>query len=294
MVSKIILIWNNQTMGTSTLTDNLQIVKNTLYVESLQTMQDFYTKVLWFDLIWSKEGRVLLGKNDQVILELTNDSQAHARKPYGAWLYHIAYVFNTQAWLANSVKQVATLSSSSYDWSADHDVSEAFYFHDPERNGIELYYDRPAHTWTWTDGRVKMWSLYLDPNQYIEKYSSEWADQAFKIGHNHLKVGDIEIAKKFYVDVLWFDITAQLQWALFVSVNGYHHHFGFNVWESADVSMRPHPQLWLGTITLQLWSKQDIERLASRLAEHKIDYIQEDESLRLQDPRGNMIIFDVK
>jgi catechol-2,3-dioxygenase len=33
-------------MGTSTLTDNLQIVKNTLYVESLQTMQDFYTKVL--------------------------------------------------------------------------------------------------------------------------------------------------------------------------------------------------------------------------------------------------------
>lgn len=279
-------------METSILTDKLQIVKNTLNVENLHIMQDFYTNVLWFDIIWTEKNRILLGKENQVILELIDDSQAQERKPYGAWLYHIAYIFKTQAGLANRVKHVANLSPHSYDWSADHDVSEAFYFHDPEWNGIELYYDRPSETWIWTDNRILMWSHYLDPNQYIERYSAEWADHFFKIGHNHLKVGDIEIAKKFYVDVLWFDVTAQLPWALFVSVEGYHHHFGFNVWESEGATIRPHPQLWLGTINLQLLSQQDIIRLISRLQFHKVDYIQQDKSLHTQDPRWNVIIFD--
>jgi catechol 2,3-dioxygenase len=30
-----------------------------------------------------------------------------------------------------------------FQWSADHSATEAFYFSDPEGNGLELYYDKP-------------------------------------------------------------------------------------------------------------------------------------------------------
>ena len=54
-----------------------------------------------------------------------------------------------------------------------------------------------------------------------------------RIGHVHLKVGNIERSLGFYRDILGFEIT---QWygedAVFLSAGGYHHHIGLNTWES--------------------------------------------------------------
>ena len=54
-----------------------------------------------------------------------------------------------------------------------------------------------------------------------------------KIGHVHLKVSDLERALKFYRDVLGFEVTQRMGGdAVFLSVDGYHHHIGLNTWES--------------------------------------------------------------
>lgn len=53
------------------------------------------------------------------------------------------------------------------------------------------------------------------------------------IGHVHLKTADIERVYDFYVGILGFDVIARLPQALFLSAGGYHHHLGFNTWESA-------------------------------------------------------------
>lgn len=58
-------------------------------------------------------------------------------------------------------------------------------------------------------------------------------DSRVRIGHVHLKVGDIERALAFYVGVLGFEVTQRLgDRAAFVSAGGYHHHIGLNTWES--------------------------------------------------------------
>lgn len=54
-----------------------------------------------------------------------------------------------------------------------------------------------------------------------------------RIGHVHLKVGDLERAIAFYHDTLGFDITER--WgaeAAFLSAGGYHHHIALNTWQS--------------------------------------------------------------
>ena len=60
-----------------------------------------------------------------------------------------------------------------------------------------------------------------------------------RIGHVHLKTADIERVKRFYVDILGFDVIFQMRDALFLSAGGYHHHLGFNTWESKGGSPPP-------------------------------------------------------
>jgi catechol 2,3-dioxygenase len=68
------------------------------------------------------------------------------------------------------------------------------------------------------------------------------------IGHVHLRTADIDRVRGFYVDVLGFDVIAELRdipgWgttgdALFLSAGGYHHHLGFNTWKSAGGGPQP-------------------------------------------------------
>ncbi len=57
-------------------------------------------------------------------------------------------------------------------------------------------------------------------------------DPGVNIGHVHLKTADIDRVHHFYVEVLGFDVVWRHPTALFISSGGYHHHLGFNTWES--------------------------------------------------------------
>ena len=123
-------------------------------------------------------------------------------------------------------------------------MSEAFYFTDPEGNGIELYTDRPRTQWGYVNGEIQMATRYLDPNAYLQRHlTQEVLDaapgQAGRVGHVHLQVGDVATARAFYVDALGFEPTAtSYPGALFASAGGYHHHIAMNVWHSAGAGPR--------------------------------------------------------
>ena len=84
-----------------------------------------------------------------------------------AGLFHTALLFEDQAALAATVATAAQYEPQSFTGSADHLVSEAFYFNDPEGNGIELYWDRPREAWSWDGTNVVMDSLALPPQRYL-------------------------------------------------------------------------------------------------------------------------------
>ena len=49
------------------------------------------------------------------------------------------------------------------DGAADHGVSQALYLHDPDGNGIELYWDRPPSGWPRdAAGQLAMYTQPLD------------------------------------------------------------------------------------------------------------------------------------
>ena len=60
-----------------------------------------------------------------------------------------------------------------------------------------------------------------------------------RIGHVHLKTADIQRVHDFYVGILGFDVIVRAPTMLFISAGGYHHHLGFNTWESKGGSPPP-------------------------------------------------------
>ena len=106
------------------------------------------------------------GGTPLVILQHTPDLPPAVRGAAG--LFHTAILFDDEAGLAATLASVAQREPTSYVGSADHLVSLAFYFTDPEGNGVELYWDRSRTLWNRdADGRIQMDSLRLDPNAFL-------------------------------------------------------------------------------------------------------------------------------
>ena len=61
--------------------------------------------------------------------------------------------------------------------ASDHGVSEALYLQDPDRNGIELYWDRPREVWPRTpDGEgIAMYTAPLDLEDLLRELDRDAA-----------------------------------------------------------------------------------------------------------------------
>lgn len=214
--------------------------------------------------------------------------------PREAGLFHTAILFETQAALAAAVATVAQRHPGSFTGSSDHLVSQAFYFDDPEGNGVELYWDRDRTEWSWVHGRIEMSTLFLDPNAFLQQHLTDAALAAHAtapavIGHVHLSVGDVANAKRFYVEQLGFDLTGSFGGqAIFVSAGGYHHHMAMNVWRSQGAGRRQ-PALGLGRIDIVLPHADEIGALGERLRHFGHEVRDDGRTVVVDDPWGNLL-----
>ncbi|MHA7875512.1 VOC family protein [Roseivivax sp.] len=77
-------------------------------------------------------------------------------------LFHTAFLFPDRASLGAALKR-ARAYGVEIEGAADHGVSEAVYFSDPDGNGIEIYRDRAPEDWPRDgDGGLAMVNAPLD------------------------------------------------------------------------------------------------------------------------------------
>ena len=263
----------------------------TLRVADLDAMTRYYSDVLGLSVL--AEGvssRVLGGASGSALILEHSPSLNHA-SPSDAGLFHSAFLYPSREALATAVFSLASNYPQSFTGSADHLVSEAFYFDDPEGNGVELYFDKDRSGWGWQHGQIQMDTLYLDPNQFLANYLKEprvVADPV--IGHVHLSVGNIEQAKDFYVSQLGFEVTMNWgQTALFVSAGGYHHHMAMNIWRSRGAGRRQQT-LGLGDVSILLPDSDSFGSALERISSKGNEAVLVSESAAsFEDPWGNQV-----
>ncbi|MPV36763.1 VOC family protein [Georgenia subflava] len=258
-----------------------------LAVADVDAMRSFYTSSLGLEVLSESDGAVALGADGQEIIRLVA-ADGPSTSPADAGLYHAAILYPDGPALARALVGMFSTAGHLYGGSADHAVSEAFYFSDPEGNGLELYIDTPRQDWVWDDGQVQMGSAPLDPNAFISEHLYGTTSGEVTTGHVHLKVGDLDAARDFYVDLLGFAVTAESDGALFMAAGGYHHHLAVNTWTSAGAGERP-ATLGLGSFTVMVPAQADIQDAAARLDAAGYEYMTVDGGLVLDDPWGTTV-----
>ncbi|RAX44032.1 VOC family protein [Arthrobacter sp. AQ5-06] len=265
-----------------------------LKVGDMKLMTDYYQRALGLEVVAEQDGGVYLGRLRRPLVHLAAAPSLSLPGRGEAGLFHTALLFDHRASLAATVATAAQYEPRSFTGSADHLVSEAFYFNDPEGNGIELYWDRPRENWSWNGKDVVMDSLALPPQRYLEKYLTQESmdgQQATEagVGHVHLQVGDVQSAHDFYVGTLGFEKTAGWHGqALFVSAGRYHHHMAMNVWNSRGAGPRK-DTLGLGEVLIEVPSGDDVGALADRLKVAGVASHHTGAELRFEDPWRNSI-----
>jgi catechol 2,3-dioxygenase len=112
----------------------------TLRVGDLDEMTGYYCDAIALEPLEERsrgrEVHRVLGRGDTPMVRLVHTPDLPAGSPREAGLFHTAFLFDDPASLAATVYRAALDPRSQFTGSADHLVSEAFYFTDPEGNGI--------------------------------------------------------------------------------------------------------------------------------------------------------------
>lgn len=266
----------------------------TLSVANLDALTAYYRDAVALTVLSESSDTVVLGRGTAPVVILKHSPALKHASPRDAGLFHTAILFDTEEALAASVYSVATRYPQTFTGSSDHLVSKAFYFTDPEGNGVELYWDRDRTEWSWTHGSIEMNTLFLDPNKFLQENLTESAvDQPLiggaRVGHVHLQVGDVATARDFYVNQLGFSATAEIPGsAVFVSAGGYHHHMAMNTWNSSGAGLRL-PALGLAQIDITVPTTDDLGALGERMTHHGIQLRNDGDTLIFGDPWANQI-----
>jgi catechol 2,3-dioxygenase len=137
-----------------------------LKVADLERSIAFYHGVLGFDVTQRMGDSAAFlsagGYHHHIGLNTWESLGGSAPPPGATGLYHVAILYPSRAALADALRRLIA-AGVSLDGASDHGVSEALYLTDPDRNGVELYWDRPRAEWPVTpDGGVAMYSRRLD------------------------------------------------------------------------------------------------------------------------------------
>ncbi|MFP3460345.1 VOC family protein [Arthrobacter globiformis] len=265
-----------------------------LKVGDMKLMTDYYQRALGLDVVAEQDGGLYLGRLKTPLVHLAPAPGLNIPGRGEAGLFHTALLFEDQSSLAATIASAAQYEPQAFVGSADHLVSEAFYFTDPEGNGIELYWDRPRSAWSWEGKNVVMDSLALPPQKYLQDHLTQESVESQRgtgaeVGHVHLQVGDVQSAHDFYVGTLGFEKTAGWHGqALFVSAGGYHHHMAMNVWNSRGAGPR-RDTLGLGEVLIEVPSGDDVGSLADRLKVAGVESHHTGAELRFEDPWRNRL-----
>jgi catechol 2,3-dioxygenase len=137
-----------------------------LKVADLDRALGFYCGVLGFELVQRYGTQAAFisagGYHHHLGLNTWESLGGLPPPPGSTGLFHTAILYPSRAALADALRRV-TAAGVSLDGASDHGVSEALYLSDPDRNGVELYWDRPREAWPVDgEGRLAMFTRRLD------------------------------------------------------------------------------------------------------------------------------------
>lgn len=121
-----------------------------LKVSDLEQSLKFYRDLLGFEVqqLYGEDAAFISagGYHHHIGLNTWHSKNTGPAPVRAAGLYHTAILFPERKDLAIALKRIIE-AKYPLTGASDHGVSEAIYLDDPDKNGVELYWDRPKEEW---------------------------------------------------------------------------------------------------------------------------------------------------
>ena len=137
-----------------------------LKVSDLQRSLDFYCGLLGFEkmAMYGDQAAFISagGYHHHIGLNTWQSKGAPPAPDYAPGLFQTAILYPGRKDLAAILKRLIE-AEYPITGASDHGVSEAIYLDDPDKNGVELYWDRPKELWPLDEhGDIAMFTKRLD------------------------------------------------------------------------------------------------------------------------------------
>jgi catechol 2,3-dioxygenase len=137
-----------------------------LKVTDIERSLKFYRDILGFEIQqYYGDSAVFIsagGYHHHIGLNTWHSKNTGPGPVRAAGLYHVAILYPERKDLATILKRLIE-AKYPLTGAADHGVSEAIYLDDPDRNGVELYWDKPKDQWPRdASGNLQMVTEALD------------------------------------------------------------------------------------------------------------------------------------
>lgn len=261
----------------------------TLLVKNIDSMADFYHRVLGFQVLENFPHRISLGVDNHPLVTLVSNDQVTLKASYRTGLYHVAFLLPTRADLASFYEHITHVNG--IEGASDHGVSEAIYLSDPEGNGIEVYVDRPSEDWPRKNNQLMMVTLPLMTRSLLAVPHSKWTliPSGTVLGHLHLHADHLAKMEEFFT-LLGFDVQQRYgPSALFLGSSGYHHHIGLNTWNGVGAKQPTESMTGLKAYHITLADSQ-YALIRHALVTRGVAVKENHDSIELTDPLGHLVI----
>lgn len=148
-----------------------------LKVSDLDQALHFYCNILGFELMSTYGDTAAFisagGYHHHIGLNTWMSRGGAAPPKNSTGLFHTAILLPSRKDLSILLRR---LRDANYPLSgaSDHGVSEALYLDDPDKNGVELYWDRPKEDWPINaDGSLNMYTRPLDLVELLSESESK-------------------------------------------------------------------------------------------------------------------------
>jgi len=256
-----------------------------LSVSDIDRSIEYWQRAIGLRVLSRENGTAELGA-DTPLLRFVEEPGARPADGFTG-LYHVALLVPDRPALGRFLRHVAD-ERVPVEGASDHAVSEAIYFRDPDRHGIEVYADRPRAEW---EGKVfeRMTTMPMDVDGVIASADGPFdgLPDGTTVGHVHLRVRDVDETVGFYHGLVGMGVMAQLgNSAAFLSAGGYHHHLGANVWESRGAPPAPPGTATLRHATIVLPDEAEQRRIADAVGGGE----EREDGILVRDPSGNPLL----
>jgi catechol 2,3-dioxygenase len=142
-----------------------------LKVANIDRSLEFYHDLLGFEVILRRGSEAAFisagGYHHHIALNTWHSKDMPPAPVKAAGLFHLAILYPTRKDLSDVFHRVID-AGLILTGSADHGVSEALYLDDPDKNGVELYWDRPNSEWPRDEsGELTMYNKPIDLQELL-------------------------------------------------------------------------------------------------------------------------------